>query len=63
MTDWEQVMQQYEAVRQSGHTNMFDRSNVKNFAEQAGFDELVEVIEQGDYAECMDRYDPEEHRL
>ena len=38
-----EIMQQYEAIRKSSATNMFNYNNVIRYAEQFGFDELAEV--------------------
>ena len=38
-----EIMQQYEYIRKSGVTNMFDYNNVIRYAEQFGFDDLAEV--------------------
>lgn len=49
MTDYnEQVLQQQEAIRESGMTNMFNIRNVKEIAEEMGADELVEFIDNND---------------
>lgn len=56
MTDWDAVMDQYESIRSGGYCNMLDKSCVRDVAEQIGFDELVAVIDDGNYAECLERY-------
>ena len=38
-----EIMEQYEAVRQSGACNMFNYNCVTNVAETLGFDALAEV--------------------
>ena len=49
MTDYnEKVLQQQEAVRESGMTNMFNMQKVKDIAEQMGCDELAEFIDNND---------------
>ena len=44
----DKVKQQYEAIRSSGMTNMFDVSAVQDIAIQMGSDELAEYIEFSD---------------
>lgn len=54
MTDYDdKVLQQQEAIRKSGHVNMFDKNGVKRIAEQMGADELVEFIENSDAEEYI----------
>jgi Mg/Co/Ni transporter MgtE len=55
MTDYDdKVLQQQEAIRQSGLTNMFDKNRVKEIAEQMGSDELAEFIENADAEEYIE---------
>lgn len=42
------VMQQQEAIRESGMINMFDKSGVQRIASDMGSSELVTFIEQAD---------------
>jgi len=47
MTEYdEKVLQQYEAIRASGATNMFNAIRVEEYAKQAGMTELAEFIEE-----------------
>jgi len=49
MTEYDdEVMQQQEAIRKSGMTNMFDIQGVKKIAQEMGSDELVEFIDNND---------------
>ena len=49
MTEYDdEVMQQQEAIRKSGMTNMFDIQGVKKIAQEMGSDELVEFIDDND---------------
>ena len=48
------VLQQQEAIRKSGHINMFDMNGVKRIADDMGADELVEFIENADPDEYID---------
>lgn len=50
----ETVMKQQEAVRKSGHTNMFNTARVKEFASLSGFDELKSFIEESSAEEYID---------
>ena len=55
MTEYnEKVLQQQEAIRQSGLINMFDMNGVKQIAEDMGNDELVEFIEEATAEEYFD---------
>jgi vacuolar-type H+-ATPase subunit C/Vma6 len=51
-----EVFKQYEAIRQSGLTNMFDRLTVTRIARQMGFDELVAEIKKGNYGKILQNY-------
>jgi hypothetical protein len=47
---------QFEAVRQTGVTNMLDARGVRDAAEQIGFDELAEFVRESsheDYAAVL----------
>jgi hypothetical protein len=48
------VLQQQEAIRRSGRTNMLDVSAVQRIAYEAGFHELVTWIEQHSHTEYVD---------
>jgi len=48
------VMQQQEAIRKSGMTNMFDISTVQEIAEEMGLDNLVEFIDNHSTEEYFD---------
>jgi hypothetical protein len=48
------VLQQQEAIRQSGMVNMFDKGGVKRIALDMGSTELVEFIETASGAEYLD---------
>jgi Mg/Co/Ni transporter MgtE len=55
MTDYDdKVLQQQEAIRQSGIVNMFDKNRVKEIAEDVGSDELAEFIENADPEEYIE---------
>jgi Mg/Co/Ni transporter MgtE len=55
MTDYDdKVLQQQEAIRQSGIINMFDKNRVKEIAEDVGSDELAEFIENADAEEYIE---------
>jgi len=55
MTDYDdKVLQQQEAIRQSGIVNMFDKNKVKEIAEDVGSDELAEFIENADAEEYIE---------
>jgi Mg/Co/Ni transporter MgtE len=55
MTDYDdKVLQQQEAIRQSGIVNMFDKNRVKEIAEDVGSDELAEFIENADAEEYIE---------
>jgi len=55
MTEYDdEVMQQQEAIRKSGMTNMFDIQGVKKIAQEMGSDELVEFIDNNDSDAYMD---------
>jgi len=47
-------MQQQEAIRKSGMTNMFDISTVQEIAEEMGLDNLVEFIDNHSTEEYFD---------
>jgi len=47
-------MQQQEAIRKSGMTNMFDISTVQEIAEEMGSDKLVEFIDNHSTEEYFD---------
>lgn len=68
--DWseekqEKVMRQYETVRKSGVTNMFDRTRVRWVARKLKFVELVEAASDMDlyvsiltnFSDLMKKYD------
>lgn len=61
----DKVKQQYEAIRSSGMTNMFDVSSVQDIAIQMGSDELAEYIEFSDADEFFEMAERavEEYRL
>lgn len=48
------VLQQQEAIRQSGQINMFDMNGVQRIASQMGADELVNFIEQSSADEYIE---------
>jgi hypothetical protein len=48
------VLQQQEAIRQSGMVNMFDKGGVKRIARDMGSTELVDFIEAASGAEYLD---------
>jgi len=50
----DKVKQQYEAIRSSGMTNMFDVSTVQDIAIQMNSNELAEYIEFSDANEFFD---------
>jgi hypothetical protein len=50
----EKVMQQQEAIRLSGELNMFNMRGVRDFAEQAGHDELKYFIKNSTPDEYME---------
>jgi len=50
----DKVLQQQEAIRESGMINMFDMGGVKDIAQQMGSDELVEFIEECSTEEYFD---------
>lgn len=55
MTEYnDKVLQQQEAIRKSGHINMFDKAGVKDIAQQMGSTELAEFIEDADAEEYFD---------
>lgn len=58
----ETVFTQYRTVQREGYCNMVDSGCVKNVAEQLGFEELVECIEQNDYTAILSNYDELEER-
>jgi hypothetical protein len=53
-----EIFVQYEKIRESGLTNMFDRNRVLQIAEQIGFDELTEFIEEdnANYGKILRNY-------
>ena len=51
----EKVIAQYEAVRRSGQTNMFDKHTVQRIAYDNDFYELVIAIED-DYMAILNHY-------
>lgn len=53
----DKVLQQQEAIRESGLVNMFDKSSVKQIAENMGADELVEFIEDASPEEYIEMAD------
>ena len=53
--DQKKVIAQFEAVRQLGQTNMFDRNMVQRIAYENGFYELVTAIEDG-YSSILSHY-------
>lgn len=50
----DEVITQLGVIREEGHCNMFDRGCVYDVAQQIGFDELVEFLEDADSVEYMD---------
>ena len=55
MTEYnDKVLQQQEAIRKSGMTNMFNIRKVKEIAKEMGSDELVEFIDNNDAETYMD---------
>jgi len=50
------VIAQYEAVRRSGLTNMFDKNAVQRIAFDSDFYDLVNLITDGGYAEILTGY-------
>lgn len=53
----DELLRQYEVIRRTGQTNMMMQSNVRELAEMHGFDELVETIDNDEYAELLQNYD------
>ena len=49
----EEVINQLAAVRKSGHCNMLDKPCIRNFAEQAGLDALMEFCREADNGTFM----------
>lgn len=50
----QEVMEQYEQLRQLGLTNMFDINGVCNYAMLLGFDDLAEFAEnRNDYMDLL----------
>ena len=52
----EGVYAQYEAIRKSGMTNMFDKDGVLQIAEGLGYTELADQIDNGDYIKVLKNY-------
>jgi hypothetical protein len=55
-SDLETLCSQFEAVRQTGVTNMLDAPDVREAAEQIGFEELAEFVRESsheDYAAVL----------
>lgn len=55
MENPEKVIAQYEAVRRSGLTNMFDRYAVQRIASDSGFHELV-IAAEDNYGKILTGY-------
>ena len=53
--DKKKVIAQYEAIRRSGQTNMFDRNMVQRIASENKFYALVVAIEE-DYSSILKNY-------
>jgi len=51
-----QVGVQYEAIRLSGQTNMFDQGTVRLIAENNDYNELVEAINNNGYSSILKNY-------
>jgi Mg/Co/Ni transporter MgtE len=51
-----EVFQQYEEVRKSGLTNMFDLSKVTKIAEDMDYTALLEEIDEGNYGRILRNY-------
>lgn len=50
------IIQQYEDIRQSGLTNMFNFTNVVYIAKKMGFNELYDFIAAGTQGQDMESY-------
>jgi len=53
--DKKKVIAQYEAIRRSGQTNMFDKNMVQRIASENNFYTLVIAIEE-DYSSILKHY-------
>lgn len=51
------ILAQYEAVRQSGKCNMFDKACVLGVAEEEDYFELASEIIAGGYQDILKAYD------
>lgn len=56
MEDMRRAVAEFEAIRKSGATNMFDRRAVWDIAFFNGFDSLLDIIEAGKYTEILSNY-------
>ena len=52
----ETVFQQYTEIQHSGVTNMVMQSQVRQVAVSRGYDELVQVIDNGEYHQILENY-------
>jgi len=52
----ENVFRQYESIRLSGLTNMFDLKKVTEIAEDWDLTALLEFIDDGNYTKIMKNY-------
>ena len=53
--DRKKIIAQYEAIRRSGQTNMFDKNMVQRIASENNFYALVTAIEE-DYGSILKHY-------
>lgn len=51
------ILAQYEAVRRSGHCNMFDKNCVLAVAEEKDYFELASEIIAGGYPDILEAYE------
>lgn len=57
MNDPKKALEEYEIIRESGLTNMFDRNAVHNLAKKFGFPELKEASKDNKtYGELLKNY-------
>jgi len=58
MDKQQKIIAQYEAIRRSGQTNMFNKNMVQHIANKNSFFELVIAIEE-DYTKILKSYSEE----
>lgn len=51
------AFEEYETVRASGMTNMFDRRTVREIADKLELNALKKVIDEGNYSKFFGNYD------